>query len=288
MALFDDTSPPNTEGVKLGAQRIREEKTLLNTTLGLLFTAASTWVSNIIPGASIKNNEVTGTQLQSDGATDANRAVNTNHLRDNAVTAPKIAASAVSDGLVKAATNNPISVNVDAATIDFDGSTPKRIKVKDKGIGLTQMADNALAGVYVLIQDEQANNTAPQVLAASPTVRNIQTIKVNTNGIASVASNKITLPAGTYRCRISAPARNTQNHRLHLYNFTDSLTVHFGTSEFSNLSSTRSWIVGTFTLSGSKDLQIRHYVNVLSGTGGMPSNFGVNEVYTVAEFWKDA
>ncbi len=46
----------------------------------------------------IATNGVTSTELRSDAATDANRAVTTNHIRDNAVTSPKLSNSGVAAG----------------------------------------------------------------------------------------------------------------------------------------------------------------------------------------------
>lgn len=48
-----------------------------------------------IPTAAMQTDSVDGTILKDDPTTDSNRAVNTNHIRDAAITGPKIAADAV-------------------------------------------------------------------------------------------------------------------------------------------------------------------------------------------------
>lgn len=55
MALFDDTIPPNTQPVKLGAERIRELKTQLNTVLAELFEDNGTLSDDTITSAMIQD-----------------------------------------------------------------------------------------------------------------------------------------------------------------------------------------------------------------------------------------
>lgn len=63
MAIFDATVPANSEGVKLGAQRIREVKTDLNAALGQIFDDDTVFKDNAIPGASITNLGITAAQI---------------------------------------------------------------------------------------------------------------------------------------------------------------------------------------------------------------------------------
>lgn len=67
MSFFDQTIPADTESVKLGAQRVRDLKTWLNATLGLLFTNNGSnqfsWLTNVIPGSALQNASVTSAQL---------------------------------------------------------------------------------------------------------------------------------------------------------------------------------------------------------------------------------
>jgi hypothetical protein len=100
MALFDTSrasiysAPPNTEGVKFGAQRIRELKDQLEWYLSLLFDTSGV-KANCIATAALQNDSVTADKLADHATLDASRAVTTNHIWDLAVTAAKLANGSV-------------------------------------------------------------------------------------------------------------------------------------------------------------------------------------------------
>ena len=115
----------------------------------------------------------------------------------------------------------------------------------------------------------------------------------DTGNNGSVASNKITLAAGTYRFHISAPALYVNVHQARLQNVTDGTTVKVGSSEYSiqsgfSIIASRSIIVGRFTIAGTKDFEIQHQCQTTQATNGYgnAANF-TTEVYTQAEFWKE-
>lgn len=149
---------------------------------------------------------------------------------------------------------------------------------------------------YICIQDQKNQNTngGTFTLGAWRT-RVLNTEVADTGNLASVASNQITLAAGTYRCLISCPAfRGVGNHQARLYNTTGSATLSTGTSEyvFTNVAAyacTRSIIAGQFTIAVQSVLEVQHIsVATFADTGfGVPCN-ATTEVYTIAEFWKEA
>lgn len=144
---------------------------------------------------------------------------------------------------------------------------------------------------YILVRDEKAANTAGGGFTAGAwRTRDLNTEVEDTGNYASIASNQITLEAGTYRCRISAPARLVDRHKARLQNITDGTTILLGTSEFSNGdATTQSVIQGRFTLSEQKVLEVQHQCQTTVATNGfgVESNFGVTEVYTVVELWRE-
>lgn len=72
-----------------------------------------------VTGTQLANNSVDNNKLKSDGAIDVNRAVTTDHIRDGAVTQPKIAADAVQAANVKFSDSADLTQNVNAlATLD--------------------------------------------------------------------------------------------------------------------------------------------------------------------------
>jgi hypothetical protein len=99
---------------------------------------------------------------------------------------------------------------------------------------------------YICVWEQQTANTAGGTFTSGAwRTRNITTEHSDTGGHCSVASNQITLAAGTYTCLISAPAFLCDRHKARLYNITDGADVLIGTSEYSAINDyyvTRSFI----------------------------------------------
>lgn len=145
---------------------------------------------------------------------------------------------------------------------------------------------------YVKVSDVKASGTdGGTCTAGSYQTRTINTEDSDAFGICSIAANQITLAAGVYRCKISAPAVSVGLHKAILYNVTGAAIILLGTSEYSfqtDIAQTRSWIVGQFTIAAAQALEVRHRSSVTRATlgFGVSSGFGENEVYTVCEFEK--
>jgi hypothetical protein len=138
------------------------------------------------------------------------------------------------------------------------------------------------------VRDEKASGQAGGNAAAGAYVtRTLNTVKKNSipSG-ASLASNQITLPAGTYRIGASAPACQVGAHQMYLYNVTAGATQIVGTSESGNSSvnvGTRSFIVNSeFTIAAANVFEIRHFTNTNTALTGLgpAANSGQGEVFT--------
>lgn len=162
--------------------------------------------------------------------------------------------------------------------------------IKDGGV-----VSSGLYNAYVHIREQQAQNTAGGTFSSGAFRTRVLTTEVSdTAGIASLASNQITLAAGTYRCLISAPAVGVDAHQAQLYNITGSAVILLGTTEWASgnataTGATRSIIAGRFTLSGSTVMEVQHRCLSSRNTDGFghAGNFAT-EVYTVAEFWRES
>jgi hypothetical protein len=112
---------------------------------------------------------------------------------------------------------------------------------------------------------------------------------------ASLSSNQITLPSGTYFIHASAPAFMISQSRLRLQNITDSTTTLLGennTADSSVASSCISFVIGRFTIASSKTFELQHIGRVQRGSGqgfglGVAS-FGITEVFAQVLIWKVA
>lgn len=146
---------------------------------------------------------------------------------------------------------------------------------------------------YICIQDQKTQNTYSGTFTSGAwRTRDLNTEVSDTGNHASVASNQITLEAGTYICFIRCPAFMVNRAQAKLYNVTDSTDILIGSMGLLNVAynnSGDSFVVGKFTISGSKVLEVRHICQTTySNQGfGIEGNFGT-EIYTSAEFWKVA
>ena len=112
----------------------------------------------------------------------------------------------------------------------------------------------------------------------------------DTAGIATLSSNQITLPAGTYLTHIMQVTYRTAGFQIRLQNITDSSTTLIGfttTDAPGDNTSTQSEIVGTFTISASKTFAIQYQSSATEANIGLGANdvFGT-EVYATGEFTK--
>jgi len=145
---------------------------------------------------------------------------------------------------------------------------------------------------YILVRDKKSQGVdgGTHTQGAWRT-RDINEEVVDTGNNCSISSNQITLSAGTYRCHIVIPSWNSAGGRMacRLQNVSSSSTLLTGTSAYAGGLTVYQFIDGRFTLATSATLEIQHYTDTtMADTGfGLASNI-TDEIYTVAEFWKEA
>lgn len=151
---------------------------------------------------------------------------------------------------------------------------------------------------YIRVEDQKTKGTNGGSSSATTWhTRTLNTEVQDTGNYASVASNQVTLAAGTYDIVASAPAQSANQHRLVLWNDTDNTLVLTGTSESNNSTdgvTTRAFVRGRVTIASSKAFSLRHYTTSALATFGLgvaanindPSATALIEVYAVFEAWK--
>lgn len=156
--------------------------------------------------------------------------------------------------------------------------------------GITGAAPSPQAAQF---QGRQPNGTASgeTIAATSWTQRVINTTVANGIAGASLASNQITLPPGTYTVTCQAACYTAGgNARLRLRSITGGSTLAAGPSTVI-MSGTDGLLVmsGVFTLGGSNVLEVDTYsTSGTSGTGGHAASSGEPEVYVDATILKIA
>lgn len=123
--------------------------------------------------------------------------------------------------------------------------------------------------------------------------RSINYIETNTIVGASLASNKITLPAGDYIVNASAPANGVTRHQAWLYDTTGTADLVTGSNQkinseiSSDESTTESRISGAFTLSEESVVEIQHRSSSSQSSYGFGyANGWGYEVYSQIEIRK--
>lgn len=150
---------------------------------------------------------------------------------------------------------------------------------------------------YLSVQDRKTAGTEGGTFTTGAwRTRDLNTVASDTAGIASLASNQITLAAGVYRCVISVPAYSCNSHVARLQNTTAATTLLTGTASRSPASGSvdMSQIRGRFTLSVPSALEVQHSAETTRATDGFGISAAVRvdpdaafDIYTVAEFWKE-
>jgi hypothetical protein len=160
---------------------------------------------------------------------------------------------------------------------------------------------NPFSSQLLHVQDQKAAGTEGGTFTSGAwRTRTLNTSVTNEITGASLATNQITLPAGTYFIIAHAPAVSPSasgsfTHKAKLRNVTDASDVLVGTAELQEADSSpsiesqsRSHIMGRFTIAAEKVFEIQHQCSQSSSTTGLgkAAGFSVVEVYTDVMIWK--
>jgi len=189
-----------------------------------------------------------------------------------------------------------LSLNARADLDTVDGSTTSldaRVTTAEGSItSLDTRIDALEASPYMHVRDEKANNTAGGTSVATTwTKRVLNTSVANTITGASLASDTITLPDGTYDFHASFPAYAGSYIRGKIRNTSDNSDIIVGPSAYyySTYGSYLYSFSGRFVIAAEKNIQLQYWVSVGVASGlGLATNSGGVEVYASLEIWKIA
>lgn len=267
-----------------------------------------------VTGVKLATNAVATTKIQ-DAAVTTDKindlGVTTAKLNTAAVTLAKMADMATASflGRTTAATGVPEVLTATQATAMLNAVVGDSGSGGTKGLVPAPSSGDTAARKYlgaagtftqptfgapdIILEDQKTSGTAGGTFSSgADRTRTLNTEVRDVLAICSIASNKFTLPAGTYYAEWIAPAFAVDNHQSFLYDVTNAAELKRGTSAHSTSSfsgAVPSHGCHTFTLSGSTDLEIRHRCQTLATTSGFGNacSFGT-EVYTVVKIWKVA
>lgn len=199
-----------------------------------------------------------------------------------------------SNGDINITPNGTGSVVIDGISYpQADGTNGQALVTDGAGQLSFSSVGGAFEGELLHVRDEKATTTQGGNSSTGANTRDLNTVLTNEITGASLASNQITLPVGTYYIEASAPAYgNGNNHRAYLYNVDDASIEVLGVngrteSGSSDDHTTHSFVYGRFTIAAEKDFELRHYHSTGNTNGfGRAVNDGEVEVYTDVRIWK--
>lgn len=129
--------------------------------------------------------------------------------------------------------------------------------------------------------EEQPSGTAGGGSTASTWVtRVLNTTASNSVSGASLSSNEIILPAGTYEIHARVPCFSSSNvgFKARLYNVTGAAVLIEGSSTWSNGQESECQVQGRFTLSGTSNVRVEMTASATRATNGFGVNSGITGV----------
>lgn len=166
--------------------------------------------------------------------------------------------------------------------------------LQTKGAGQAPQWVSASPAPNVIIEDQKSSGVEGGTFTSGANrTRTLNTLVRNAGSLASLSSNRFTLPAGTYYIKWSAPAYFVNSHKSFLYNVTSAAIVGIGTSAYTTAGDNPDRPVTTtsngeavVTIASSTSFEIQHRCsNSKSTTGfGRACGFGT-EIYTTVSIW---
>ena len=157
-------------------------------------------------------------------------------------------------------------------------------------------ADAIVTGTRELlhVRDEQASGSPGGTFTLGAwRTRTLNTVVTNNISGASLATNQITLPAGTYEIWARAPAfRAANGHKAKLRQVSvtaaDTIIGSAARTEPTDNNVTNSIVIGEFTIAAEEDFELQHRSSGTQASTGFGSNnsFSVVEVYAEVMIWK--
>ena len=228
--------------------------------------------------------------------------ITTGKIGASAVTTAKIASSTgASDGVTFAKIQHLSDMTV-IGNVSGGATVPAEVSILDEDTmssdSATSLAtqqsikayvDRFIGNGYVHVREEQTSGTGGGTFTSGAwRTRVLNTESTNTISGASLSSNQVTLPAGTYQVYAHAPygkgnGTSVAKHQLRLRDTTGSTTLITGASHETPLDAMthHALLIGRFTIGTSSAIELQHYTNT-TGVFGKAGSI-TTEVYAELE-----
>jgi hypothetical protein len=157
--------------------------------------------------------------------------------------------------------------------------------------GVPSWATPAGASTNCAVFIDQKTSTAGGTFTSGAwRTRDINTSQFNNITGASISSNQITLPAGTFMVVATAPFQRVDQNVLRFQNITDTTTAIEGQNAYTDTGAAVvgiAYLSGIFTIAGSKTFELQHRCFTTRGGDGFgASNTITTDVYSIVSIWK--
>ena len=151
---------------------------------------------------------------------------------------------------------------------------------------------NPFSNELLHVRDEKDASTNGGTSSTGTQTRTLNTVVTNEITGASLSSNQITLPSGTYYIEAYAIAYKTNQSLIHLLNVTDTSNMVFGRSNYISTAEavqTVNLLAQRFTISAQKVFELRHYIASGRSSNGLGVANGQNiNIYSDVLIWRTA
>ncbi len=192
-------------------------------------------------------------------------------------------------------TINPASGSVGLGELSATGTKDATTFLRGDNTFATPSISGAYESALLHVEDQKTSGTTGGQSSGTNVLfaRDLNTVVTNEITGASLSSNQITLPSGSYYIHAESPYAKTNIVKAYLYNVTDSSKEIIGTSEYNNqgvFSQNKATVVGRFTISAQKVFELQMFVGASNSQNlGVASSISSEvEKYTVVKIWKVA
>ena len=229
-----------------------------------------------VKATNLKANDGTASLEIADSTGDSGFAGNTN-LK---IKLPSAGGIHESDGSTEVLTESGGSVTLKNTTIDSNVVFP------------AGGAGNPIS--VAVIADQKSSGTDGGTFTSGDwRDRDLTTELYDSDGIVSIESDSVsfTLGAGTYQIVVVAPVLMVNNHKIRLYNTTDSSVIATGVSSYADTSATanNAYLSIVFAITGTKSFKIHHRCTTTKSTNGFGAAMAISgsvEIYTTVTISK--
>jgi hypothetical protein len=259
------TTPDDTSLVKDGAAAIR--------TLG---TSVDTTTKNLNPSTTLGDIEY----RSSTANTNTRLAIGTNgQVLKSTGTAPAWGVDPVSD-LITTAGDVVYGTAADTMTRLGIGTAGQVLTVNSGATAPEWKTAGATIQQAVFTDTKSSATAGGTFTSGAYRTRDINTTQTNTITGCSLASNQITLPAGTFRIEGFTGGYKIDRHQTRIYNITGSAVLFLGYSAFTDPNQDITTIApfsGTVTFASSTVIELQHRSAFTRSTDGFGISCGFND-----------